>query len=272
MGGFATNGITKDVLRAAEPMELSQPALACAERILDSIHSGQWKSPQRIGEASLAQQWGVGRAHVRAALDHLAHVGILDRRARSGTYVRKVSLTEYVQRIGFRAALEGLVVREACFRATPSQLKQLQHQAQRIDSRDLKQFVPFGELCDADMAFHMAICQIAGNAFVESQLRSQRFLLRCFADSRVLNLPPLPPERLAVPQHGAIAAAIAQAEADEAERVLRTHILGSTYFSLTSFRDPRHEGVRLDHASEQEIARSLERLRTWLGDSFRGEA
>lgn len=265
------DAIIKDIVSSAEPIELSEPAKACAEQIMHSIQTGQLKSPQRIGETSIAKQYGVGRAHVRTALDHLAYVGILDRRARSGTYIRKLTLTEYVERIGFRGSLEGLVVREACSKLTPSQVQQLKKQAEKLDSHDCTEFIPFNELRDLDMAFHMAICEASGNSFVESQLRGQRFLLRCFVDSRLLDLPVLRVDQLQLPRHTQIVAALRKGSPDEAERVMKAHIFGGTYYSLWRYLETLEGVPRVNKEAVKETKQLLEKMRTWLADDFKDE-
>lgn len=76
------------------------PSDKIIKQIRDLITSGQLKAGDRLpSERSLAERFGVGRAHVRSALQKLEFYGILRTHPQSGTVVAGIGLT----------ALEGLI-------------------------------------------------------------------------------------------------------------------------------------------------------------------
>ncbi|MGQ9371617.1 GntR family transcriptional regulator [Azospirillum sp. ST 5-10] len=64
---------------------------ALAQVLVQAIRSGQWPVGSLLpGEVELAQQHGVSRATVRAALDHLEELGLVSRHRGLGTRVEAV--------------------------------------------------------------------------------------------------------------------------------------------------------------------------------------
>ena len=57
--------------------------------ITDIVH-GRIRPGERLGEESLASRWKVGRSAVREALFRLEQDGILIRKPKVGTFVRKI--------------------------------------------------------------------------------------------------------------------------------------------------------------------------------------
>ena len=61
--------------------------------IIESIQSGKWRPGEKITtENDLCDLLGVSRAAVRAALDRLSALGVLEKRKGSGTFVREIDL------------------------------------------------------------------------------------------------------------------------------------------------------------------------------------
>ncbi|HKS49845.1 MAG TPA: GntR family transcriptional regulator, partial [Amycolatopsis sp.] len=78
----------------------------------DQITSGTWPVGSRIpAETELAEMLGVGRSTVREAIRALVHIGLLEARQGTGTFVRTLSTEGWESLVRKAAVLEVYEVR-----------------------------------------------------------------------------------------------------------------------------------------------------------------
>ncbi|GIJ00166.1 GntR family transcriptional regulator [Sediminihabitans luteus] len=146
---------------------------ATVERLRARITSGEWPVGTRIPtEPELCADLAVGRNTVREAVQSLAHVGLLERRQGSGTYVRAIDeLTVVVHgrahdatrrdALEVRRALEVESARLAARRRTESEAGALRTLAARRETHlrdgDLE------AVASVDRAIHEAVITAARN-------------------------------------------------------------------------------------------------------------
>ncbi|WP_219419606.1 FadR/GntR family transcriptional regulator [Pseudonocardia nigra] len=149
------------------------PVVPQVERLLrDLVRAGRWHVGDRLpNEVDLAKELGVGRSTVREAVRLLARDGVLDVRHGSGTFVadaaaaradfatmlRRARLREVYE---VRRALEVEAARLAARRVRPEDIHVLREtlsRRQALAAGDPTTFV------DADLRFHRAIVELAGN-------------------------------------------------------------------------------------------------------------
>ena len=162
----------------------------CVSEILKLIRMGQIPTGSRVGEVALAKKLGMGRAPVRAALDRLANMGVVERIARSGTFVKEVSLNDYCEIIDVRAGLESMAGYLATLRISEEQLDRLEKIAKELDDLDMQgvsdrmsrdaMLALHDKLFALDSEFHMGIAQICGNRRIIALLDQQHLLERSF--------------------------------------------------------------------------------------------
>ena len=116
-----------------------------AEGVLRSaVVRGDLPPGYRLVEAELAEQVGVNRSSVRAALDALIAEGLVERIPNRGARVRVVSVEEAVAMTECRMVLEGLLARKAAGLVTDAQADrlraQLQAMGEAIGSADLLKY------------------------------------------------------------------------------------------------------------------------------------
>lgn len=144
------------------------------EHLEKAINSGDFTVGTKLPtEPRLMDELGVGRSTLREAIRVLAHGGILEVRQGDGTYVRSLLTTDEplarrlrrarlreVQEV--RRTLEIEIVRLAAERRQESDVARmrgrLKLRQEAVDRGDLSAAL------DADMAFHSAIAEAAGNA------------------------------------------------------------------------------------------------------------
>jgi DNA-binding GntR family transcriptional regulator len=204
-----------DNLAGAKSSDQDRPE----DRLRAAIVAGRLLPNQRLVEADLTQQLGVGRSAVRAALARLEHEGLVQLEPHRGARVRRVPLAEAVEILQARAALEGLVARQAAARATPPQVEEL-----RAILAEMRRLLDAGDLIaasDANALLHNRLRQIGGHAIANrliSELRSQ--LVRF--EYRTILVPGRSEHSLA--EHTAIVDAVAAGDPDAAEVAMRTHL------------------------------------------------
>ncbi len=143
------------------------------EHFSAAIASGAYAIGAKLPtEPELMEELGVGRSTLREAIRVLAHNGILEVRQGDGTYVRSLpsSGEPLLQRLRraradeiqeVRRTLEIEIVRLAASRHKKSALKKilghLKERSKALEGGDMQ------ALLDADIAFHCAIADAAGN-------------------------------------------------------------------------------------------------------------
>ena len=150
----------------------------------------------------------------------LASTGLVEQRARRGAFVASLSFKDVVERFEVMAALEGMCGALAARRITEPIQRELE-KAHKDCVREASQ-----ENADAyyyaNERFHHIIYQACQNAFLAEQAHQLHVRLKPYrrlqlrARSRVAN---------SLTEHQSIVDAIRAGNSDQAERLLREHIL-----------------------------------------------
>jgi GntR family transcriptional repressor for pyruvate dehydrogenase complex len=204
-----------------------------ADALRTRVRDGEWEIGSKIpSETVLSAELGVGRSTVREAIRQLVGSGMLAARQGAGVFVvsteeiadwpvvvRKAGIADVIE---VRLAIEVEAARLAALRRTDDDLQRLRKAIARrdgISTRDREAFV------DADLAFHAAIVEAAGNpvliALWESFLARLREALLAYMD--VFDLGPAPAQT-ASSLHRAIYDAIWYRDAERAAAVSRDHL------------------------------------------------
>jgi 4-hydroxy-4-methyl-2-oxoglutarate aldolase len=189
------------------------------EQLREAIVSGRLQPNERLVEAELSRELGVGRAVVRAALARLEQEGLVERERNRGARVRMISEREAVEILEARTVLEGLTARYAAERADAEAVRGLRSILAEMRSR-----LAAGDLLgasDQNALLHERMREAADHptsARLISGLRSQlvRFQYRTI----------LVPGRSehSYSEHEAIVEAIARHDPDAAEAAMRAHL------------------------------------------------
>lgn len=96
------------------------------DRLRDDILSSIYAPGERLVEMSLSQEYGCGRAAIRAALVQLESEGLVDREENKGAVVRRVSLAEAIEITEARSALESMIAARAARNVTDEDARELE--------------------------------------------------------------------------------------------------------------------------------------------------
>jgi DNA-binding GntR family transcriptional regulator len=201
-----------------------------------AILSGNLAPGQRLVEEELAGTLGVTRQSLRAALLDLTADGLVERIPNRGARVRVVTTEEAVAITECRMALEALCAAKAAERVTDDQAARLRELAE-----ELKRSVAEGDplkYSELNRELHRLVGVISGQAVAVGLL--ERLHAQLVRHQFQLALRPGRPE-VSLPEHLAIAHAVAGRRPVDADRAVRAHLASVI------------EALRLENASGQEI-------------------
>ena len=207
------------------------------DRLVDLMRTGDFPAGQKLPtEPELMEAFGVGRSSIRAAVQSLVGLGILERRPGVGTFVRPLSvedlkglvrrtvLLDYVEAVQLheiRTMIETTAARLAARRRTDADLAEMSLQIERYRVEHLAGRQESS--IDADLGFHRAIVAAARNPMllslldsIAADLRAHRREYGTFTNKRELND--------VIAEHKAIYAAIQERDAAGSERIIARHM------------------------------------------------
>jgi DNA-binding FadR family transcriptional regulator len=163
------------------------------EQLKSDIRSGKFKAGEKIPpEPELMKLYGVGRSTIREAIKTLAMSGILKVQQGSGTSVNTnlegLNMEQKLRRADFddinsvRSLLETEIVRLATTQASTKQIKDI---AKALEHRKAAIQAENPQACaDADIAFHLAIANAAGNPVLVDLYYHFTLIMRNFFQAR----------------------------------------------------------------------------------------
>src|SRR6185436_6452712 len=105
-------------LRMSKPASLSDQVY---EQLRSSIISAERNPGEKLVELEIAAQMGTSQGPVREALQRLERDGLVERQARSATYVSSISMDEMYELFSVRSVIEGYAIQRAAQKITPEQ-------------------------------------------------------------------------------------------------------------------------------------------------------
>jgi DNA-binding GntR family transcriptional regulator len=207
--------MTTQPLASLDRSTLRERAL---EALRAAITSGQYRPGDHLGEEELAGRLGVSRGTVREALRHLQQEGLVTAGARGMLRVHSLPPGEIRDLFQVRGALEGLAV--TLLIASPRKdeaVLRLRNALSDLDDPDHD----FSAHIDADLGFHLLLCQLTGNSVLVDawQHLEGRVRITIFSDNeRHLNI-------LSGSHHAPIVDAIEEGDADQAVKILQAHMM-----------------------------------------------
>jgi DNA-binding GntR family transcriptional regulator len=224
-------------IRPLDPMMLRGLRDHVQEALREAIISGRFRSGDKLNERLLAAELGVSTTPVKEALQRLATDGLVRIEPRRGVYAM-FNAEQAEQMMLARAALEGMITREAARRAGDDDLAGLDRRIAEMSQATRAGAVE--QLTVLNEKFHDAIQVASGCGYLVSLLDGQRIYDRA---ARVALLGDATERKRALREHRAIARAIANRDADRAELAMRDHIIrsGRQYVETVFGPQPRGE-------------------------------
>ncbi|MFD0044212.1 GntR family transcriptional regulator [Pseudarthrobacter scleromae] len=184
------------------------------------IISLELKPGERVYEPAMASALQVSRTPLREALRRLVSESLLEQQPTGGVVVPALDEAAISELYEVRAAMESLMARNACLKATPADIEALEGILERNAA-----MVGFAdEAMKQGMSLHGRIAEIAGNSWARrfhDQVSNQMERYRHFTNSTQ--------ERRdqALAQHRTLVAAVAAGNPDQAARTAFEHVMGA---------------------------------------------
>ncbi len=164
---------------------------------------------------------GTSQGPVREALQRLERDGLVERRARSGTFVTNTSIDEMYELFSIRSIVESFAIRHTVQRITKNQCDELQTLTDEMHTAGRRN--DMAALVEYDMEFHRRICEWSESntllrAWTPLYSQIQRFVAQThqhyFTD--LLEI---------AETHQPIIDALRNGNADDAARIMQEHIM-----------------------------------------------
>ncbi|HEX5192243.1 MAG TPA: GntR family transcriptional regulator [Solirubrobacteraceae bacterium] len=190
-----------------------------ADELRERIYSGEYALGTKLRQETLAEELQVSRTPLREAMRVLESEGLLHSEPGRGVRVVSADITKLLRAYRLREVIDGLACRLAAECPDAERRASL---SERIDHQEiaLDPWDP-GAYTRENVAFHIAIMEIADNEYVLAQARTVRMTSQVFTPVALLDFQRA---RTAVDQHYGIAEAITRGDGDAAERAGRAHI------------------------------------------------
>jgi len=183
--------------------------------IKNYILEGNPDENTRLTEESLSKQLGISKSPIREALTRLESERLIQIEPRRGAFLRKFSLQEIGDLYEVREALEVYAVGRA--KLTPELIAALRQSVERsrqhLEVNDKPRYI------EEDVNFHAALAEATGNALLEEILANIQHQVWLFR-RKTYDLS----RSKAIVSHAAIVEALAQADQDKAQQLMRQHI------------------------------------------------
>jgi DNA-binding GntR family transcriptional regulator len=209
--------VTAEPLSNLDRSTLRERAL---EALRSAITSGQYRPGDHLGEVELATNLGISRGTVREALRHLQQEGLVTASNRNMLRVSTISPRDVRELFRVRAALEGLAISEII--ASPQRKKAVRTLREALsrlaDSDDAGDFTT---RLEADLGFHLRLCELSGNAVLVEAWRYLEGRIRV----TIMNCESVDtPSMMARTRHAPIVDAIERGDVEAARSVIEHHM------------------------------------------------
>ena len=190
------------------------------DRLKELILNGTIPPGTFLSERQLSDQLGMSKTPIRTALERLEIDGLVSISPRQGILVRELPLQEIFDHYDMRIALETFVVRQIAGRLSASQIDTLRAnlavQEETISQGDVEHHI------QADIAFHMLLCEFLENREIIRVLEHQRAILhRVIAHHYERNLGRMP---VSYAEHQEIVTALVAGDGEQSARTMETHL------------------------------------------------
>ncbi|GES26314.1 transcriptional regulator [Acrocarpospora pleiomorpha] len=203
-----------------------------ARQLLSQLLDGHLRPGTRLpSERQLSESLGVGRSTVREALKALDVLGIIEVRQGDGTYLTRgtssllpsaiewglmLGQPQVLDLIEARRHIEVIIAELAAERANAEDVAELRtHLAEMRAAPDAAAFV------EADIAFHLALANAAGNSVLSDILGSIRSLLRVWIRRAIHEAGET---QTTIAEHAAVLAAVERHSPSAAGAAMRGHM------------------------------------------------
>jgi DNA-binding GntR family transcriptional regulator len=191
------------------------------EHLRIAIIRSELQPGEKLVELDIAAQMGTSQGPVREALQRLERDGLVERRARSATFVTSISTDEMYELFSIRSVIEGFAIQRTAQKITTAQCADLDELIQKMaQAGSQKEMIALAEY---DIQFHRRLVEWSGSVGllrVWTPLSSQ--IERFIVQSHPMHYPDFVEVGT---RHQPIVDALRQHDGDSAARIVQEHIM-----------------------------------------------
>ncbi len=136
---------------------------------------------EKLVELEIAAQMGTSQGPIREALQRLERDGLVERRARSATYVTTISIDGIYELFSIRKTIESFAIQRTARTITTEQCDYLDELIQKMAASGSQKEI--NTLADYDMQFHRSLVEWSGSpsllyAWMPLSSQIQRFIVQ----------------------------------------------------------------------------------------------
>ncbi len=195
-------------------------------KIKEGVLTLRYRPGQKLSEAKLAAELGVGRSPVRSALARLERDGWVRVLPQQGTFVRKFSAADVAAMSELRLLLEGHAAQVAAQKVTAQELARVRKDFEILKAKGAERH--FDEFLTLDDNFHGLVYRFAGNPLITQILNNLRDQIRWVRASNAAT-----PGRVdaSLAEMERVLVALEHRDGDAAAHAMRQHIgnIADTY-------------------------------------------
>jgi DNA-binding GntR family transcriptional regulator len=186
-----------------------------------AITGGQYRPGDHLGEVELAKHLGISRGTVREALRHLEQEGLVEAGSRGRLRVNRLTADEIRGLYQVRAALEGLAAANIIRSPRRDEsVAALRAALVRLAGGESD----FRTKVEADLAFHLLLCELADNPMLVESWRHLEGRIRVSIMSHdATQLPGIMSED----RHATIVDAIEEGDIEATRRIVEEHMVAA---------------------------------------------
>ncbi len=191
------------------------------EQLRSAIIHAELAPGEKLVELDIAAQMGTSQGPVREALQRLERDGLVERQARSATYVSSMLIDEMYELFSVRSLIEGFAIRRAAQKITSDQCDYLENLIREMEQAGRREDMI--TLAEYDMRFHRYIVESGGSVgllrvWTPLSSQIQRFVVQShphhYSDLVEIGT-----------RHQPIVAALRQHDSQGAARAVQEHIM-----------------------------------------------
>jgi GntR family transcriptional regulator, rspAB operon transcriptional repressor len=201
--------------------KLSSLADQVYEYLRLAIISAKVAPAEKLVEMDIAQQMNTSQGPVREALQRLERDGLVERKARSATFVTQIPTDEMYELFAVRANIETFAIRRTARKISPEQCAILDDFIQIMEDAGRENDII--RLAEYDMEFHRSVVEWSES---KALLRIWTALSNQIERFIVQSHPVYDPDYVEVAtRHNPIVRALRQGDSDGAARAVQDHIM-----------------------------------------------
>jgi DNA-binding GntR family transcriptional regulator len=205
------------------------------EQLIEDLLHKKYKPGDRLVESSIAREFNVSQAPVREAIKSLVEMELLDFEPYKGITVKAFTSEDLQEVFMVRASLESLAAKQAVKNITAKEIENLEEILENM--LEAAKNGDVGKRTAFNYQFHEAVIKASGNKLIGRLSRNLRFAAWSHASGTLTSM-----DHIGIAKrHSLIIESLRSGDPEQAEKVMREHIMNSFNAMLEKLEKEENE-------------------------------